>query len=174
MRNIAMGLAVLGLALRSGVLTAQGDPSAIPRGRALGVTVDRFGVESETKVGAATFHVSALNPGNLSTEFAISLFPQALAAAVVATNIDLGAAINIPLPHAVLLLRGGATGILLFGAGAAALPGAHYGASLLVKFAERSGFRFDVIRHVYFDLYQRTSAPVLTIGVGITSLPSLN
>ena len=172
MRNIALALAVLALPLGPGPLAAQGDRSTIPSGTALGVTVDRFGVASEFSLVAATFHVSALNPGTLSPEFAISLFPQALPAAVF-TNIDVGAALNISLPHAVLLIRGGATGIFAFGSyGAAALPGAHYGASLLIRFAEKSGFRFDVIRHVYFDLYDyAASAPVLTIGIGITSLP---
>ena len=175
MRNIVLALAALALPFGSEALSAQGDPSTIPRGRALGITVDRFGVGDDFTLMAATLHVSALQPGNLSPEFAISLFPQTLPVAVV-SNIDLGGAINIPLPHAVLLIRGGATGIFAFGSsGGAALPGAHYGASLLIRFAEKSGFRFDLIRHVYFDLYEYGStAPVLTIGFGITSLPTIN
>jgi hypothetical protein len=175
MRNIALALAVLAMPLGTESLNAQGDPSTIPRGRALGITVDRFGVDADFNLMAATFHVSALHPGTLSPEFAISIFPQALPAAVV-SNVDLGGAINISLPHAVLLIRGGATGIFAFGSsGGAALPGAHYGVSLLIRFAEKSGFRFDVIRHVYFDLYEYGStAPVLTVGIGITSLPTLN
>ena len=106
MRNVVLALAALALPLGSESLSAQGDPSTIPRGRALGVTVDRFGVGSDFTLMAATLHVSALHPENLSPEFAISLFPQALPAAVV-SNIDLGGALNIPLPYAMLLIRAG-------------------------------------------------------------------
>jgi hypothetical protein len=129
---------------------------------------------SDYHYGAATFHISALRPNNLTPEFAVSIFPRTLAAGVLITNLDVGGAINIPLPHATLLLRGGATGIFAFGRGGAmALPGVHYGASLLVRFAEKSGFRFDVLRRVYYLPYEYSS-PTLTIGVGITSLPGLN
>lgn len=172
--RIAAGLAGLLLVGGPESLHAQGGHTSIPPGTAFGVTIDRFGVGSDDHLGAATFHISALRPNNLTSEFAVSIFPRTLGAGVLITNLDVGAAINISLPHAMLLLRGGATGLFAFGSGGAmALPGAHYGASLLIQFAEKSGFRLDVLRRIYYMPYEYSN-PTLTLGVGITSLPGLD
>jgi hypothetical protein len=171
MRVALVGAGLL-LGLASGPLAAQGNPAWIPEGTALGITVDRFAFGSENHVHAATFHVSTLRSNRLTPEFDASLFPSSLRAGVVVTNLDLGGAINLSLPHVTLLLRGGASGLFAFGTATGALPGAHYGASLLVRIEERSGFRIDVLRRVYFLPYELTP-PMFSIGVGITSLPGI-
>ena len=157
-----------------GALAAQGNTAWLPAGKAIGVTVDRFQVE-EIGILAGTFHLSSLKPNHLTPEFAISVFPQAFSARIVVTNLDVGGAINIPLPQATLLLRGGLSGLFAFGAGGAgALPGVHYGASLLVKIGGKNGIRFDVVaRRAVYPPYG-VSPAFLSFGVGITSLPGIH
>jgi hypothetical protein len=174
MRITWFSVAGLSLVIMARPVQAQGNDASIPAGSAVGVTVDRFYFGPGNHFYAATVHISALKPNNLSSEFAIALFPQALAARVILTNIDVGGAINIPIHRATLLLRGGGSGLFALGAGARlALPAAHYGASLLIKTGEKDGIRLDVLRRVYFRQYE-DSYPSLTIGVGFTSLPGLN
>jgi hypothetical protein len=158
----------------AGPVAAQGSTTWLPAGTAIGVTVDRFAIE-DFGLLAGTFHVSSLKPNNLTPEFAISIFPQAFASMVVATNIDVGGAINLPLPHATLLLRGGVSGLFVFGnEGAGALPGVHYGASLLVKIAGKDGLRFDVVARRAVFLPYGFSPALLSFGIGFTALPGLN
>jgi hypothetical protein len=154
-------------------VAAQGSSAWLPAGTAFGVTVDRFGVD-ETGLMAATFHLSTLKPNDLTPEFSISVFPQAFAAMVLVTAVDVGGAINLPLPRATLLLRGGLSGLfLLGGGGGGAVPGFHYGASLLVKIQGKNGIRFDVVaRRVVLPPY--LSPAILSFGIGITSLPSIH
>lgn len=157
----------------TGQIRAQGNTTWLPAGTAIGVTVDRFEVEDFSLL-AGTFHMTTLKPNNLTPEFAISVFPQAFAARVLVTNVDIGGAINLPLPRATLLLRGGVSGLFALGnGGGGALPGVHYGASLLVKIAGRDGVRFDVIaRRAVIPSYGISPA-YLSFGIGITSLPVL-
>jgi hypothetical protein len=168
--RILMCVGALSLAA-AGAIQAQGGTARLPAGNAIGVTVDRFQVE-DFHLMAATFHLSSLQPNAFTPEFAISVFPQAFAAGILATNIDVGGAINLSLPRASLLLRGGLSGLFAMGSGgAAALPGIHYGASLLVKIAGGSGIRFDAIaRRAVLPPYG-VSPAYLSLGVGITSLP---
>lgn len=151
---------------------AQDSSAIIPAGVAVGITVDRFDVDREYGYMAATLHVSGLKPNNLSSEFAVSIFPRFLLARQLVTNLDVGAAFNVTVPHAALLIRGGASGLFALGGGSAALPGVHLGASLLIKVDEKSAFRFDVIRRVFYTP-DRTGTPSLTIGAGFTVLPGI-
>jgi hypothetical protein len=174
MRALALFGSLLLLPGGAGPLAAQGSTTWLPPGTAFGVTVDRFVID-DFGLLAATFHVSTLKPNHLTPEFGVAIFPQALAAMVVVTAIDVGGAINIPLPDATLLLRGGLSGLLAFGSGGAgAVPGFHYGASLLVKLQGKSGLRFDVIaRRTALPPYE-VSPAFLSFGIGITSLPSIH
>jgi hypothetical protein len=103
---------------------------------------------------------------------AFSIFPRFLLARQLVTNLDMGGALNLTFPRATLLLRGGASGVFALGGGALARPGLHYGASLLIKVDDRSAFRFDLIRRIFY-LSDRTATPSLTIGAGITVLPRI-
>ena len=157
-----------------GALTAQGSSAWLPAGRAIGVTVDRFVVD-DFGILAGTFHISSLKPNHFTPEFAISIFPQAFAAMVFVTNLDVGGAINIPLPQSTLLLRGGLSGLFaLGGGGAAAVPGVHYGASLLVKIAGKDGLRFDVVARRAVYPHYGVSPAFVSVGVGFTSIPGIN
>ena len=171
MRTIAFMAAVLALHPVVSSLHAQGSDARLPSGTALGVTADRFSIQSEYGVTALTFHVSSLHPNKLNPEFAVSLFPVTLGEGSMMGNVDLGGALNVPLPNATLLVRGGASGVFAFGRATGALPGVHYGVSLLVKVSPSSAIRFDVIRRIY-GLPGFTSSS-LTLGFGISSLPKL-
>jgi hypothetical protein len=178
MRIVTLGMALLPWVIGAAPLHAQGDCAAIPRGTALGFSVDRFYFDSEYHTHAVTFHLSLLDPAKLTPEFAVSLFPQGLAAGLIVTNLDVGGAVNLPFPYGTLLLRGGASGFVTLGVGvgsgvgAAAMPGAHYGASLLIKLDEKSAVRLDVLRRIYFLPHEFDPA-TLTIGLGITALPGI-
>ena len=173
MRHLLSGAAVLSLIVTAPG-HAQGSTTWLAEGTAIGVTVDRFEVE-DFGLMAGTFHVSSLKPNHLTPEFAVSIFPQALAASALAANVDVGGALNIPLPRATLLLRAGLSGLFIAGAGGGgALPGVHYGASLLVKIAGKNGIRFDVVarRGVYAPY--GVSQAFLSFGIGITSIPGVD
>ena len=164
---------VLGMIGTGHPAMAQDSGASIPAGTAVGFTVDRFDVEREYGYTAVTLHVSGLKPKNLSSEFAFSLFPRFLLARQLVTNLDVGGALNLSFPRATLLLRGGASGLFALGGGSAALPGLHYGASLLIKVDDKSAFRFDLVRRVFYSS-DRTATPSLTIGAGITVLPGIH
>jgi hypothetical protein len=171
MRNLtSFGALVLSVAGHPAM--AQESSATIPPGLAVGVTVDRFDVDQEYGYSAVTLHVSGLKPNNLSSEFAFSIFPRFLLVRQLVTNIDVGAAFNVTVPHAALLIRGGASGLFALGGGSVALPGVHIGASLLIKVDEKSAFRFDVIRRVFYSP-DRTGTPSLTVGAGFTVLPGI-
>lgn len=154
-------------------LHAQDRNDWIPPGTALGVTLDRFVSVEGTSLVAGTFHVSTIKPNNLAPEFAVSIFPRAIASRVLLTNIDLGGALNVAMPSATLLLRGGVSGLfLLGGGGAGALGGAHYGVSLLLRFRDKNGIRLDLLHRLYFLPYD-LGVGAVTLGVGITALPGI-
>ena len=172
MKTVAsLGILLLVVAGRSA--RAQDTSAMIPAGLAIGVTLDKFDADREYGYMAATLHVSGLKPNNLSSEFAVSIFPRFLLARQLVTNLDVGAAFNVTLPHATVLIRGGASGLFALGGGSVALPGVHYGASLLIKAGDNGAFRFDVIRRVFYTP-DRTSTPSLTIGAGFTVLPGIH
>lgn len=172
MKPIQLGTAML-LLVAAAPLHAQGS-TWLPSGTAIGVTLDRFEVEDFSLV-AGTFHVSSLKPNHLTPEFAVAIFPQAFASMALITNLDVGGALNLPLPRATLLLRAGLSGLLIWGAGGGgALPGVHYGASLLIRIGEKDGIRFDAIaRRAVYPPYG-VSAAYLSLGVGFTSIPGIH
>ena len=162
------------LAMSSPALNAQESSTWIPSGTALGVTFDRFEAADGFRLVAGTFHVSSIKPNNLTPEFAVSIFPRAIASRVLLTNIDLGGAFNIPMPSATMLIRGGVSGLfLLGGGGAGGIGGAHYGLSLLLKFRDKNGIRLDLLHRLYF-LPIDLGAGAVTLGVGITALPGIH
>jgi hypothetical protein len=172
MRTAGGWLTMMWLSLLSSSLSAQRDDSLIPAGAAVGITLDRFLAGEEFRDHSATFHVSDLDPNSLTPEFGASVFARSLAAQSVIVNLDVGGAFNIAFPQLVLLIRGGASGMFAFGREQGGLPGVHYGISLLAKLRGRNGIRIDIIRRIYL-LPSETLPATLTLGIGITSLPSL-
>ena len=162
------------LALMGGppALAQESGGPRLPAGPAFGVTMDRFDVGRESGHIAATVHVSGLKPNQLSSEFAVSVFPRFLLARVLVTNLDVGANFNLSFPRATLLIRGGASGLFALGGGAVALPGLHLGASLLIKADERGAFRLDLIHRTFYR-QDGVAVPSLTIGAGFTLLPAI-
>ena len=172
MKHLALpGILLLTLGL--GPVQAQDQADWLPPGSALGVTIDRFELDDDFHLTAATFHVSSLKPNTLTPEFAVSIFPQGIASGILFTNLDVGAARNIPMPHATLLLRGGASGLFLLGGeGGNGVGGVHLGASMLVKLEGRSGLRLDLTYRLYVIPHGKGTVGV-TLGLGITSLPAI-
>ena len=151
-------------------LNAQG-PEGPLAGPAMGLSMDRFTDGGSTGLVAMTYRFSTLRPGSLGAEIGVSLFPQALPAAVLALAPDLGAAYNITVPGGSVLLKAGGSAVMaLSPAGAYLVPGFHVGGALLIKAAHRSGIRIDVVKHYY-----RTSGgevqPVWSLGLGFAILP---
>lgn len=166
--------AIVSAVLVAGVLLSWGRPATaqesqpIPAGVALGLTVDRFRGEEES-YATITLHVSSIKPRGVTPEFALSFFPTELAEGAVIGNIDLGAAWNLSFPGGTLLLRAGGSVLAAVGGNnALALPGFHYGASLLLRATENFGLRFDVIERRY-QLF--LGASTFTVGVGFSLFP---
>lgn len=143
----------------------------LPDGIAIGGSMDRF-IEDGFGLTTLSFRLSDLRRNSVGTEVGVSLFPQALVAGGVIVAPDLGAAYNISLPNATLLLKAGGSGIVGLGPGLlAGIPGLHLGAGLIVRAGPRAGVRFDVIRHFY--RYDGRTAPVWSVSFGLTKLPRL-
>ena len=170
MRTIVLLLASLALATVSRTANAQSATSYLPNGRALGLSVTKFTetLSLDESVTELTFRLSALRRNAIGLELDAGIFPQALPTALVVT-LDGGPGYNLSLPGATLVLRGGASGILGIGGGALLIPGAHVGASVIVRMQSRAALRLDLLRHFYLnegELY-----PLWSLGVGFAVLP---
>jgi hypothetical protein len=163
--------------LLAGVLLSWGCPntaaaqSRIPDGKALGITVDRFRVlAEEERYTTVTFHVTSLNAGGLSSDFAVGIFPTVLRAFALASTLDAGIGYNISLPRVTILPHIGASSLFEFGfGGALGLVGYHAGVSVLLNFSTTSAIRLDITRREYFPQNDLPTSS-LSIGVGISSV----
>jgi hypothetical protein len=172
MNKIALGIVVVLSVIGTMPGTAQVRPRSVQGGAAVGVSIDRFSVGSDDHYPTATLHVSSLHPNKFTPEFSWSVFAESLGEESLISNLDVGGAVNIPMPGGMLLLRGGATGLFVLGRDKGALPGAHYGVSFLLKAVGNTALRIDVLRRVYlipFELGQ----PTLSIGIGLSSFPRI-
>jgi hypothetical protein len=168
-------ISALAFGLMTEPLPAQDSTRALPSGTALGLTVDRFSfnADGEGSYTSATLHVSALKPNSFAPELSLSFFPGFLSddfGASLVTGVDVGGAYNVPFPDGVLLFRAGASGLFSLGRDNTALPGAHAGASVLIKALGNTAIRLDVVSRWYLVPFA-LGVPTLTIGVGISSLP---
>lgn len=151
----------------------QADPR-IPDGRALGFTIDRFRFVGEEEGGftAFTFHITQLKRGGLGPDLAIGTFPQVLAAQHLTLNLDADAAFNISLPRVTILPRAGVSTIMIAGSFATGYSmGYNFGASVIVNFNARDAIRFDITRREYLQ-GNWLRQPTLTIGIGVSGVPS--
>jgi hypothetical protein len=155
------------LAVPTAPVGAQSAAPPPPPGRAVGATVDRVAVDEGPLV--ITVHVSSMRPNRLGPELGIGLVPRALAYRALVLTPDLGAALDLALPGADLLLKGGASAIVGLGPEAAIYPGYHFGAAALIRAAPAMGLRVDLMRRTYLVPDGRPT--FWTIGVGFSSLP---
>jgi hypothetical protein len=112
------------------------------------------------------------HPGRgLGTDFALTIFPDAISIAPPAVALGLQAAVAHPVPlgSAVLLPKAGAAGIVAtgvhdHGAFLGLVPGLQAGLGLLVPLDRKSALRLDLTRHVYWS--NGYSYPVWSLGFG--------
>ena len=164
---LSLALAVPGAA---GGLQAQERPR-LPDGAALGGSMDRF-IEDGFETTTLSFRYSQLRRNSVGTEIGVAVFPEALVAGGLIFAPDLGAAYNISLPDATVLLKAGGSGIVGLGPGVVVgVPGLHLGAGLILRAGPRAGVRFDVIRHFY--RYDGRTTGMWSLSFGLTHLPRL-
>ena len=166
MRAAILTLAALSL---TAPLAAQTLRPTLPEGWAFGASVGRFSLEGEHYL-ETTLHITRLQPGRFTPEFDVGFYPQFLKSGLLLTP-DLGLAYNLALPGATLLLKGGASGIFAFGDGAAALPGFHGGAALLIPVVPGFGLRLEGLYRGFFAPSGEGPFNTLALSIGITSLP---
>src|SRR5688572_15051449 len=135
---------------------------------AMGASVERFTYESYA-ITAVAFHYSGLKPNTASTEIAVAVFPDALAAGALLLAPDIGAAYDARGDGFDLLFKAGLSALTGIGGEILVLPGYHFGSGLLIRTAKASGVRVDVVRHAYL-IEQRTEV-FWSVGIGFTSLP---
>jgi hypothetical protein len=163
---VLTGLAAIPL---RGELQAQSDAEPL-RGRAMGISMDRFR-SGESALVAMTYRYSSLHPGGIGGELGVSVFPQALPAGILATAPDLGASYNMTVPGGSVLVKAGGSALAALGVqGALFVPGVHLGGTLLLKTANLSGVRLDVIHHRYWAGEGEIDS-VWSIGRGFAILP---
>jgi hypothetical protein len=170
MRTILLLLASLALATVGRTAHAQAGIPSLPDGTAVGVSATKFAetLRLDESATALTFRRSALRRNNIGLELDVGVFPQALPSALIAT-FDVGPGYNLSLPGTTLVLRGGAGAIIGLGGGALMIPGAHLGASALIRLESRAALRLDLLRHFYLnegELY-----PFWSLGLGFAVLP---
>ena len=149
-------------------LGAQEQASPRLQGISKGVSVDRFLYEG-TGVTAFTYRSSRLRPGRLGPELSVSAFPTLIAAQALLVAPDFGAAYNVSIPHATLLIKAGGSAITGLAADVVFIPGAHLGAGIVVRIDDRSGIRIDAVRHFYMDTGETEA--IWSVGVGFAALP---
>jgi hypothetical protein len=163
-------LACLSLSLVGGPpqrLTAQEPSTSRLEGISKGASLDRFIYEG-TGATAFSFRFSGLRPGGLGPELSVSFFPKALTARALLFAPDFGAAYNVSIPHATLLLKAGGSALAGLGTDVVFVPGAHVGAGIVVRIDDRTGIRIDAARHLYFDTGE--TEVIWSIGLGFTAL----
>jgi hypothetical protein len=99
----------------------------------------------------------------------VSVFPQLLAAQALIFAPDFGAAYNVSIPHATLLIKAGGSALTGLAADVVFVPGAHVGAGLLVRIDNRTGFRIDAARHFYMNTGETEA--IRSVGFGFAALP---
>ena len=164
---------VLLVALARAHLAAQVPAKPIPDGPAIGVTADRYSFD-RTSLTMVTLHLSALKHNSFSSEFALGVFPTALASGVVVTSVDVGGARNFSYSGATVLLRLGASGLFALSpsGGGGAFPAVHAGASALFAVGPQTAIRFDFTHRSFLIPYEGLM-PTFSVGVGISGLPRL-
>jgi hypothetical protein len=168
-RHLILILTVLAASPLGQELQAQSSAEPL-RGRAMGVSMDRFN-SGESALIAMSYRYSSLHPGGIGVELGVSVFPQALPAGILATAPDLGAAYNLTIPGGSVLIKAGGSAVAIVGMeGALLVPGVHLGGTLLLKTGNLSGVRLDVIHHRYWA-GEGEIDPVWSIGLGFAILP---
>jgi uncharacterized membrane protein YdjX (TVP38/TMEM64 family) len=167
---LLLGLAQVGMMAPTARLIAQEPSPRLLRGVAQGATFDRF-LYDGSGITAFSFRLSDLKPGHLRPELGVSLFPEALPARALILAPDFGAAYNISLPLATLLVKAGGSAIAGLASDLVFVPGFHVGAGLVARIDSRTGIRVDVIRHTYLAIGE--TEPIWSVGLGFTSLPRL-
>jgi hypothetical protein len=166
MKNALLVCVGLAGAVR-GPLVGQTPTSSRLQGISVGASLDRFLYEG-TGATAFTYRRSDLRPGSLSSEFSVSLFPQALAASALLFAPDFGAAYHVPLPQSSLLIKAGGSALTGLAADVVFIPGAHLGAGLILRLDGQTGIRVDATRHFYMDAGETEA--IWSIGIGLASL----
>jgi hypothetical protein len=169
MRTTVLLLALLLLAPPGQAAAAQAGAPFLPNGRALGVSVTRFteALRLDPSITAVTFRQSTLRQNAVGLELNAGIFPQALPSALILT-FDGGPGYDVSLPGATLVLRGGASGLVGLGGGALLVPGAHVGASALIRLESRAALRLDLLRHFYLN--EGEFYPYWSLGFGLAVL----
>ncbi len=168
---VAIWMAVAGSLIAALGTTVQAQEPRPPlRGRATGVSMDRFSNEGSALM-AMSYRFSTLRPGALGADVRVSLFPQALPSGILALAPDLGASYNISVPGGSLLLKAGGSAITAIGTeGVYFVPGVHLGGALILQINNRSGARIDVTRH-YYRPDRGQVGPIWSVGLGFAILP---
>ena len=148
-------------------LATQGPSGSRLEGISQGASLDRFIYEG-TGATAFSFRFSGLSPGGFGPELSVSFFPKALVARALLFAPDFGAAYNVSIPHATLLLKAGGSALTGLATDVLFVPGAHVGAGIVVRIDGRTGIRIDAARHFYFDTGETEA--IWSIGLGFTGL----
>jgi hypothetical protein len=148
-------------------LAAQEPSISRLEGVSKGASLDRFIYEG-TGATAFSFRLSDLRPDRLGPELSVSFFPNALIARALLFAPDFGAAYNVSLPGATLLIKAGGSALTGLATDVVFVPGAHVGAGVVLRIGERTGIRIDATRHYYIDTGETEG--IWSVGFGLTAL----
>ena len=167
----ALGLA-LALALVPVTLAAQ-KASPLADGTAVGASVGRVSASDDQWTSVA-LNVTRLRQNRVGFELSLATIPMTVPLGMLVLAPDVGAAYNVSLPGATLLVKGGAS-LLLAGSpyGFAGGVGGYFGAGAIVRLGPRVGLRLDVTQRYLStdgDVASRT-LPLLGMSMGLTSIP---
>jgi hypothetical protein len=168
MRMAPHVLLALSLLLTAQPATSQNRIARLPDGPAKGISVERLHYEDEGSITSVGFHLSRLKHNGAGMELGLALFPQYLQVHALVIAPDAGVGVNISLPAATLLLRGGVGAITGLGQGVDFLPGALLGAGVLIQVDHRLALRADLLRRWY--LINSETERFWSFGLGFSVL----
>jgi hypothetical protein len=153
-------------------LPAAAQTGSFGSGTAVGVTIQALETdEGILELPAVGLHVTVIGRSAIGVDFTISTIPNYVAAGAVWIAPDLGLARVLPVGGGALMIKGGASAVLIAGPdGGNAVWGGHVGLAAFVRLGNRFGIRAEIVPHLY-RLEQHTSQ-LTTLGIGFTSLPA--
>lgn len=142
-------------------------PPPIPSGTAVGVTVGALAGEGDAIV-VPWLHVIRLGVNRAGATLGLGAW--VFEGEDLLLLPDLGIGMSLSLPGATVVLKGGGSAIAVAGgSGAALFPGAHVGATLVLRLGRGIGLLFDATQRFYTGFGETVG--VRSFGVGLTSLP---
>jgi hypothetical protein len=170
-RSVSRPAPLLLIALLVAPDPARAQERSFTSATAVGVTVQAIGSsDGWAEVPAVALHITSIRAPGLGVDLTLGTVPSVLAGGVFLVAPDVGIAGVFPVGGGALMLKVGPSGVIVSGEGdVAGVLGFHMGAAAFIRLGKSLGIRAEVVPRFYS--FEGGSARLVTIGIGLTSLP---